>query len=35
MGMALAKLAEEDPRLLLEQMRLQVKLLSLVWVSFT
>jgi translation elongation factor EF-G len=36
MGMALAKLAEEDQRLQLEQMRLQGKLLSLqVWVSFT
>jgi translation elongation factor EF-G len=35
MGMALAKLAEEIQRLLLEQMSLQGKLLSQVWVSFT
>jgi hypothetical protein len=33
MGMALAKLAEEIQRLLLEQMSLQGKPLSQVWVS--
>ena len=35
LGMALGKLAEEDPTFQVKMMKLQVRRLFLVWVSFT